>query len=345
MGMGVWLAFSLVFTGATPFADAERSFNSGRFEQALRQLDSALVSLPPDSAEAANAQLLRARIFHALRRETDADSALALALVADPEADFGATRVPPPLKDRLLSLKLLSRGTLKVEVVGLRNGDLLRVDGEAAQMNSSIGIGRHAVVLTDAANQVLSTASVVVRPGKVAVLKVTRPDIEPPVAAVKDPDPIKVADAGVKEVEKDPELPPPPPPPAVRISLESRGRVDLAAAASTPASFAGLLELGVGLSAGAFRAGISGFGFGAAGVGARLGVGFDVDRFQIQVLAEALGVLNRLALALGGVFHLSVRLVAGLRVGVEISAHGVVVSQVPTVRLLVPAGLSLTYTF
>ncbi|MBL8949370.1 MAG: hypothetical protein JNK82_01240 [Myxococcaceae bacterium] len=161
------VALALVVHAASPLSAAQSAFDRGEFRDALELLTPQLSSLPP-GPELGRVHLLRAQCFHAMRQPAQVETALTLALMADPEARVDTDRVAPEIAQTLAALALRLSGRLTLAPKNLLPGDRVLIDSEPVATVPSartVSIGRRTVTVQREGKTVLET-QLLVRPGQ-----------------------------------------------------------------------------------------------------------------------------------------------------------------------------------
>lgn len=148
---------------------ATQAFARGDFDKVLSLLDG-VMNDARDETLIEKAQLLRAQAFAATRQYAKAETALVLALEANPLASLDGSKVDPSLVQMLEGLRERLRGTVRIEVEPA--GAALEVDGQAlpaGQLHLALRVGRHDVVARWGGRE--TTTQVLVRPRATTFLK------------------------------------------------------------------------------------------------------------------------------------------------------------------------------
>lgn len=229
---------------------AQRLFNKGDFDAALRSLDSA-VSTVDEPQTLARIHLLRGQVYAAQQDFSRAEEAFALALENDPAATLDPARVDPAVVKLLDGLRLRLSGELAVnsEQPGVRvwyDGKLLGV----TPLKAKVAIGVHALEAKSADARRGAKREVIVRARQVTTVELELAELPPEIDPPKGTSPVNVKSHAFAEL---------------------RGTMD-------PVQFAeGLaVEVGGGMQQSYFRGSVGARVFPEFGVALRGGVGVPV---------------------------------------------------------------------
>ncbi|MBL8949353.1 MAG: PEGA domain-containing protein [Myxococcaceae bacterium] len=199
----LWLVAVLSLAAADPLADAQRLYDAGDFEAALKRLDVGLRADPPPGTRA-QLQLSRARCLFALRKNADVEPALEAGLEADPTLTLGDD-VSPSFRTTFEQLRV--RLAAPVTVSSEPAGAAVRIDGALigrTPLETRLPVGRYVVAVIDETGAELTQVALVTprRPQTVAFTLAAKPAaVEPqtvaePTPAPNKPWPIELAVAG-----------------------------------------------------------------------------------------------------------------------------------------------------
>ncbi len=177
---------------ADPLADAQRLFDAGDFDGALKKLDAGLRSEPP-APQRAQLQLARARCFSALRRNAELEPALEAALESDPTLKPGDD-VSPSFRTTFEQLRV--RLAAVVTVVTDSPGAAVRIDDALigrTPLDTRLPVGRYRIAVIDETGQEL-TRDVLVAPRQPQTVRIARGAKPAAVAAPAEPPTVDAPD-------------------------------------------------------------------------------------------------------------------------------------------------------